>query len=231
MNETIENAPLPIEEENSVPTLVGANWFKTIALLSLLNVVLNLFDVTFIFGLGVTQIAEVGALEHIINPVLGWLTVLGLPLFFLFTWWMTEKQGSKLAYLVGIGVYLFDAYTLYWLYDISEDVSLIIDMLIHAALSVYFIYGLVTSPSMPTQEESTSANVNSNPLMYLIVAVVISVLSFLSFSDFKSYVENPFSYLGYNDAYDEYYDDFYGEEDDYEDDDYEDDDYYGSYFN
>lgn len=227
MNETVDNAPTPFEVEQETPKLVGAHWFKTIALLSLLNVVLNLVDVSFIFGLGITQIAEVGALENILNPFVGWLSVLGLPALFFFTWWMAEKKGSKLAYVVGLGIYLFDAYTLYWLYDISGDESLIIDLVIHGALSVYFIYCLVISPSIPAQNESTSTNVNSNTLLYLVVAVVVSLMSFFSFSEFKSFVENPFGFLGYNDDYSEYYDETYDFEDDYE----EDDDYYGNYFN
>lgn len=200
--EVLKSTPPPVVTDPDEPKLIGANWLKTVALLSLLNIILNLVDVSFIFGLGVTQIAQVGVMEEVINSALGWATVIGVPLFFLFTWWMVETKGSRLAYLIGILVYLFDAYALYWLYDLTDESTLIIDLAIHGFLAIYFIYGLVMSPKPQIDNEQKSADSSTHTLLYAGVAIIVSVVSYLSFSEFKTFVEEPWEY--YLDNYSDY---------------------------
>lgn len=172
--------------------LPGSTWFRTIGLLSLLNVVLNMLGVAFIFGLGLTQIAQVGIEYYLIDGLQGWATILGLPALMIYTWWMTAKTGSKLAYVIGVLVYLFDAYVSYWLWDVTGESSVIIDLVIHGALLVYFIYHFASYLGKSKGQAAESEPVKSfnvSLLIYIAVAVAVAILSCTTFTSFKSVFE------------------------------------------
>lgn len=179
--------------------LPGSSWFKTIGWLSLLNIVLNMLGVSFIFGLGLTQIAQVGIEFDIVNGLLGWTTILGLPLIMIYTWWMTAKSSSRVAYVIGMLIYLFDAYVSYWLWDLTGDSSLIIDLVIHAALLVYFIYHFATYSGKIQKPETETAGgaADKNLLMYVGVAAVVMFVAFSTFAEFKEVFEILASLSGY----------------------------------
>jgi hypothetical protein len=169
--------------------LPGSTWFRIIGLLSLLNVVLSMLDVAFIFGLGLTQIAQVGIEYYLIDGLQGWATILGLPILMIYTWWMAAKAGSKLAYVIGILVYLFDAYVSYWLWDVTGDSAVIIDLVIHGALLVYFIYHFASylgkSKGQAAESDEPAKPFNISMLIYLAVAVAVAVIACTTFTSFK----------------------------------------------
>ena len=177
---------------DNVEKLPGSTWFRTIGFLSLLNVVLNMLGVSFIFGLGLTQIAQVGIEYYIVDGLQGWATILGLPILMIYTWWMTAKKGSQLAYIIGILVYLFDGFVSYWLWDVTGDSSVIIDLVIHGGLLVYFIYQLASyagKNKAQAEETEPAKPFNISVLVYVAVAVAISVVACTTFTSFKSVFE------------------------------------------
>jgi hypothetical protein len=89
----------------------AASWFVVIAGLSIVNSVLSMTGakVTFIFGLGLTQIVDAIAhqagsagfvLDLIVNGVIA-----GVFVFF----WNFARKGAKWAFFVGMGLYVVDA--------------------------------------------------------------------------------------------------------------------------
>lgn len=128
-----EDQSLEVFGDNEVnEVLKGANWFRTIASLSLINVVVSFFGIAFIFGLGTTQLLQAAITNDMINPILGGLCILILPAFFFWTWWLSAAKGYKLAYNIGWLIYLLDSLLLIYLFIQNNDASsLIIDFVLH----------------------------------------------------------------------------------------------------
>ena len=96
-------------EENALDgKMPGANWFLWIAGLSVLNMGLSFIGWRFFFGLGTTEIFQQLTLWGLVPISIGVACILMLPAFFVWTWWATAKQGHKLFYKIGWGVFLID---------------------------------------------------------------------------------------------------------------------------
>lgn len=95
-------------------TSAGASWFLWIGILSILNTfdsALNL-SVSFIFGLGITQIIQtvmigLQGLYQGYYIALGFVLSLALSSLFILFWYYA-KRGKQWAYLIGIVLYTFD---------------------------------------------------------------------------------------------------------------------------
>jgi hypothetical protein len=105
----------------------GCGWFRLVAVFSLINTVLHLFkaDLTFVVGLGATQFIDGviivasqemtgGARTAII--ILGTLVNVSLAGVFLGIW-RFSKAGSRVAYVLGMILYLLDGLLFVWLGD------------------------------------------------------------------------------------------------------------------
>ena len=158
--------------------LKGANWFRTIASLSLINIVVSFFDVAFIFGLGSTQLLQVAIENNMIDPVLGAIGIFVLPAFLFWTWWLTAMKGYKLAYNIGWGIYFVDFLLLIYLYIQNDEASsLIIDLVLHVvALLVFFKIFDVNSDEYKSNKFKWDAHKISYVLT-AIVAVIIAIYS------------------------------------------------------
>jgi len=88
----------------------GAGWFLTIAILSGVNSVLQIFDakIRFIFGLGVTQVVDVVAHQMGQNGTLVMICVDGLFIVMLFLCSKWAKAGSQGAFVGGMIAYGLD---------------------------------------------------------------------------------------------------------------------------
>ena len=159
-------------------TLKGANWFRTIASLSLINVVVSFFGIAFIFGLGSTQLLQAAITNNMINPILGGLCILILPAFFFWTWWLSAAKGYKLAYNIGWLIYLLDSLLLIYLYIQNNDASsLIIDFVLHiiVLLGCFKIFDINAQDS-----KSNKSLFGIHKIGYIIAAVVTIAVSIYS---------------------------------------------------
>ena len=97
----------------------GANWFVTIAILSIVNSVLSMSNASihFIFGLGIAEIVDVlahqagqsgFALDLIINGFVAGVFVL---------FWNFARKGQQWAFLVGMALYVLDALVMLYFKD------------------------------------------------------------------------------------------------------------------
>jgi hypothetical protein len=108
----------------------GASWFFTIAALSGVNSLLQIFDakIRFIFGLGITQVA--GSLaRHTTNGTGVWLLVDGLFLGLLLLCGKWAREKSQGAFLGGMTAYALDGLLL-----------VLFGMWIDAAVHAYALY-------------------------------------------------------------------------------------------
>lgn len=158
--------------------LKGANWFRTIASLSLINVVVSFFDIAFIFGLGSTQLLQIAITNKMLDPVLGVIGIFVLPAFFFWTWWLTAVKGYKLAYNIGWSIYLVDFVLLIYLYIQNDEASsLIVDLVLHVvALLVFFkIFDINSS-----EYKSNKFKWNAYKISYILAAIVAVIIAVYS---------------------------------------------------
>src|SRR5437762_9226021 len=98
----------------------GANWFLTVAALSMINSVLSMSGahIRFIFGLGIAQFVDAlahqagqsgVALDVVINGFVAAVFVL---------FWNFAKKGEHWAFLVGMALYALDAIVMLYFQDI-----------------------------------------------------------------------------------------------------------------
>ena len=173
----------------------GANWFLTIASLSLINVYLGAFmDIRFIFGLGSTELFQAAITNDQVNPFLGGLCIIVLPVFFFWTWWLSAKKGDKLAYIIGWVIYLIDSLLLLYLFMQNEDTSsVMVDFALHIiALLFCFNIFAVFSKSSSDEEHSTYAcyeeylndrkvyKLAIHKIGYIVGAIITAVISVYS---------------------------------------------------
>lgn len=88
----------------------GAGWFLTIAILSGVNSLLQIFDakIRFIFGLGITQVVDAIGHGSGQNGMILMIVVDGLFLIMLMLCWKWAKTGSQGAFLGGMIAYALD---------------------------------------------------------------------------------------------------------------------------
>jgi len=88
----------------------GAGWLMAVALFSVINSALNLFDANlhFIVGLGVTQIADgIGKVGGTAGSIAGFVvSFIAAGVFVLF--WKFAREGQKWAFLTGMILYGLD---------------------------------------------------------------------------------------------------------------------------
>jgi len=107
-------ASAPAATDPRIPIILrmrrGAGWFLTIAILSGVNSVLQIFDakIRFIFGLGVTQVVDAVAHQMGQNGTLVMICVDGLFIVMLFLCSKWAKAGSQGAFVGGMIAYGLD---------------------------------------------------------------------------------------------------------------------------
>jgi magnesium-transporting ATPase (P-type) len=128
---------------------VGASWFITVGVLSIINSVLAMSGagIHFIFGLGVTelvdtfahQVGQTGfALDLVINGFVAGVFVL---------FWHFARRGQQWAFLLGMGLYALDALLMLYFHD-----------MLAAAFHGYALYRMYSGMSgIPALKESESA--------------------------------------------------------------------------
>src|SRR5438876_2360913 len=109
----------------------GAGWFLTIAILSGVNSLLQIFDakIRFIFGLGITQAVDAVAHGHGQNANILMIAVDGLFIVMLILCSKWAKAGSQGAFLGGMIAYALDGVLL-----------LLFSMWLDAAVHAYALY-------------------------------------------------------------------------------------------
>jgi|SRR5579864_953533 len=109
----------------------GASWFLTIAILSGINTLLQIFDakIRFIFGLGITQVVGKYAGQ---NGMLVTLALDGVFLLMLILCWKWAKAGSQGAFIAGMIAYALDGVLLLFF-------SVWLDAAVHA-YALYMIW-------------------------------------------------------------------------------------------
>lgn len=109
----------------------GAGWFLTIALLSGVNTLLQVFDakIRFIFGLGITQVVDAVGKGVGQNGIVVTMAVDGLFLLMLILCWKWAKTGSQGAFIGGMIAYALDGVLL-----------LIFSVWLDAAVHAYALY-------------------------------------------------------------------------------------------
>lgn len=109
----------------------GAGWFLTIALLSGINTLLQIFDakIRFIFGLGITQVVDAVGKGVGQNGMVVTMAVDGLFLLMLILCWKWAKTGSQGAFIGGMIAYALDGVLL-----------LIFSVWLDAAVHAYALY-------------------------------------------------------------------------------------------
>ena len=88
----------------------GASWFFTIAILSGINTLLQIFDakIRFIFGLGITQVVDAFGKGAGQNGMFVTLALDGVFLLMLILCWKWAKAGSQGAFVGGMIAYALD---------------------------------------------------------------------------------------------------------------------------
>jgi hypothetical protein len=109
----------------------GASWFLTIAVLSGVNALLQIFDakIRFIFGLGITQVVDAIAHGAGQNGTIVMIAVDGLFIAMLILCSRWAKAGSQGAFLGGMIAYALDGVLL-----------LLFSMWLDAAVHAYALY-------------------------------------------------------------------------------------------
>ena len=140
------NAPLQVSLTNLVEqklraervVKVGAGWFVTIAVLSMINSVLSMSGagIRFIFGLGIARYVDLlahqagqsgFALDLIINGFVAGLFVI---------FWRFARKSEQWAFVVGMAIYVLDAALVFYFKDILA-----------AAFHAYALYRIYTGMS------------------------------------------------------------------------------------
>ncbi len=93
----------------------GARWYYWIAALSIVNTIISYFkgDVSFIIGLGITQIGDGLVAKEIgdastITPIIGWIIII-VPTIFYFLMGFFAIQKKSWAFITGMIFYFIDA--------------------------------------------------------------------------------------------------------------------------
>ena len=158
--------------------LKGASWFRTVAVLSLINIVASFFDRVFIFGLGSTQLLQEAITSDFINPFLGGFCMFLIPAFFLLTWRLSE-EGYRFAYNIGFTVYLLDLVLL--IYMLAKDYgaeTLIIDIVLHVAV-LLFGFKIFKINSRGSISRTFPWGIQKNGfLLAAVITVAITIYSF-----------------------------------------------------
>ena len=98
----------------------GANWFITVAVLSMINSVLSMSGtgIRFIFGLGFAQLIDALAHQAGQSGVALDLVINGLIAGVFLVFWNFARRGQHWAFLVGMGLYAGDALIMLYFKDI-----------------------------------------------------------------------------------------------------------------
>ena len=98
----------------------GANWFITVAVLSMINSVLSMSGtgIRFIFGLGFAQLIDALAHQAGQSGVALDLVINGLIAGVFVVFWNFARRGQHWAFLVGMGLYAGDALIMLYFKDI-----------------------------------------------------------------------------------------------------------------
>jgi hypothetical protein len=109
----------------------GAGWFLTIAVLSGINSLLQIFDakIRFIFGLGITQVLDGIGKGAGQNGMVVTIAADGLFLLMLILCWKWAKTGSQGAFIGGMIAYALDGVLL-----------LVFSVWLDAAVHAYALY-------------------------------------------------------------------------------------------
>ena len=124
----VSTSPPPPAIDPSIPVILrmrrGAGWFLTIALLSGVNSVLQIFDakVRFIFGLGITRVVDAVAHRMGQGGTMVIVVVDGLFIVMLILCSRWAKTGSQGAFLGGMIAYALDG-VLLLLYSMRLDAA------------------------------------------------------------------------------------------------------------
>lgn len=112
----------------------GASWFLTIAILSGINTLLEIFDakIRFIFGLGITQVVDAFGKGVGQNGVFVTLALDGVFLLMLILCWKWARTGSQGAFIAGMIAYALDGMLLLFF-------SVWLDAAVHA-YALYMIW-------------------------------------------------------------------------------------------
>lgn len=130
------------------PKLPGAHWFRTIAILSLLNIGLAFVGIVFIYGLGSTQILQTLSEIGFINKVLAYTIIVLIPLYFLWTWWITVSKAYIYPYIIGLCVYALDTILCaILLFNVGVSGSLIVTLLFQLFVIVSLCVSLFSDAS------------------------------------------------------------------------------------
>ena len=130
------------------PKLPGAGWFRTIAILSLLNIGLAFVGIVFIYGLGSTQILQTLSEIGFINKVLVYTIIVLIPLYFLWTWWITVSKAYIYPYIIGLCVYALDTILCaILLFNVGVSGSLIVTLLFQLFVIVSLCVSLFSDAS------------------------------------------------------------------------------------
>lgn len=127
--------PQPAASDPRVPVILrmrrGAGWFLTIAILSGVNSLLEIFDakIRFIFGLGITQVVDAIAHGGGQNGVFATVAVDGIFIVMLILCSKWAKAGSQGAFVGGMVAYALDGVLL-----------LLFRMWLDAAVHAYALY-------------------------------------------------------------------------------------------
>jgi hypothetical protein len=136
------------------PKLPGAHWFRTIAILSLLNVGLAFVGIAFIYGLGSTQILQTLSEIGLINKVLAYTIIVLIPLYFLWTWWIAAYKAYIYPYIVGLCVYALDTILCaILLFNVGVSGSLIVTLIFQLFVIVSLSVSLFKNESRQIREK------------------------------------------------------------------------------
>lgn len=155
-------------EEDVRYSLPGSDWFKTLAIFSVINILLSLTGVVFIISLGSTQVLQSLAEADLINPTIAFGIMILLTVFMFCTWYLTAKMGSVYAYTVGIIVYALDVLMCAWLMYITEDLSILVSLAFNG-----FVLGLLITKrfSMGFGRIKDTLSWGAHKIHYTILAV------------------------------------------------------------
>ena len=137
----------------------GAGWFMAVALFSVVNSALMLFNAKlhFIVGLGVTQIADgVGKLGGTAGSVAGFVVTLFAAGFFLL-FWKFAREGQQWAFITGMILYALDGL-------IFLGFGLWLDLAFHA-FAIFNIYKGMAALNELNQLNRQPAAVTAQPII------------------------------------------------------------------
>lgn len=183
------------------PKLPGAGWFRTIGIISLLNVVLAFISFVFMFGLGSTQILQALAELGVINKVLGYTIIVLIPIFFLWTWWISASKAYIYPYIVGLIIYMLDmVLCAVLLFDIgvgAHSASLVVTLIFQLIVIFSLFVALFSEESRRVRVKfSWGIHKVAYTIASALVVITIAASAYYGFNlpsindDFEVYVED-----------------------------------------